>query len=523
MALKQTIFNVAAFNDSEAGGNNYFAGTIFEIYNTNDTLADIFSDAAGANPINQDGIENVSDSSGRCNFYIEDGSYYIKIGGNTENFTTGVSADLISDLSQSYDFATVAQMSASTIIFPVGKSLRIQGENNKTIYYGVTTSVTSKPLAGGLYALLVEGDAITEISQDIETQASIIHGTRGVVPVGDPAPTRQAWDAISTPPTVADNSLDMAGHYVDPTVGAAYLFSGTTAYYSYIKGVLSITNGGDNSNDQLAGINFGYHCDVVNGSHCGVFGGSFKQVEGNYSGSMLGTQHQIWALDSVVVGGRNIKLGDPLDLNAVRRSAIIGGEFNQLLKGEQSVILGGDSNSLSANNAFILGGTQNDIPEGSDDATVSGAGVVADIGRCHVYSNGPFVANGDNQVYDMGARRKVTNNSLAVLSRTGGGSGDIYTPPPNSLVIVDFTVSALRTDVLGDTASWRYTAAYSNVSGSLVLLGSDITEIHNPLGYVLFPTLGGGNLNVALRVTAPSAIDMQCTAFGKMSVQKVAP
>lgn len=127
MALKQTTFNLAAFNDSEAGGNNYFAGIIFEVYKTNDTLADIFSDAAGANPINQDGIENVSDSSGRCNFYIEDGSYYIKIGANTENFTVGISADLINDLSQVHQFSTVSAMKASTINFPDEKVLRVGG------------------------------------------------------------------------------------------------------------------------------------------------------------------------------------------------------------------------------------------------------------------------------------------------------------------------------------------------------------------------------------------------------------
>ena len=91
MALDRIKFNIASFNDADAGGNNYYAGIIYEVFNSNDTLADIYSDAAGSSQINQNGIDNISNSSGECIFYIDSGSYYIKLGSKTESFTVSIS------------------------------------------------------------------------------------------------------------------------------------------------------------------------------------------------------------------------------------------------------------------------------------------------------------------------------------------------------------------------------------------------------------------------------------------------
>ena len=108
MALEQITFNIAAFNDADAGGNNYFAGEIYEVFNTNDTLADIYSDAAGANPINQDGISNKSNASGEVVFYIGSGSYYVLSGGKRRNFKNQ------SDLNSRYNPLTIQSLLDST-------------------------------------------------------------------------------------------------------------------------------------------------------------------------------------------------------------------------------------------------------------------------------------------------------------------------------------------------------------------------------------------------------------------------
>ena len=89
MALKQITVNIASFNDADAGGNNYFSGEIYEVFNLNGTLADIFSDAFGSNPINQDGISNVSDSSGEVLFFISTGNYYLSVGEKRRDFEAG--------------------------------------------------------------------------------------------------------------------------------------------------------------------------------------------------------------------------------------------------------------------------------------------------------------------------------------------------------------------------------------------------------------------------------------------------
>ena len=126
MALDRIKFNIASFNDADAGGNNYYAGIVYEIFNSNDTLADIYSDAAGANPINQDGISNKSNSSGEVVFYIDSGDYYIKVNEKVEYFSTLLSSGaLINNLSLPYVFDTAADYKAFATAFPVGKVVKL--------------------------------------------------------------------------------------------------------------------------------------------------------------------------------------------------------------------------------------------------------------------------------------------------------------------------------------------------------------------------------------------------------------
>lgn len=114
MALEQIVFNIASFNDADAGGNNYYAGAVYEIYNLNDTLADIFSDAAGSNPITQDGINNVSDSTGKALFYIEKGTYYGLVNGERRDITTSVTTSDLREENTKYNPPTIQAAIDST-------------------------------------------------------------------------------------------------------------------------------------------------------------------------------------------------------------------------------------------------------------------------------------------------------------------------------------------------------------------------------------------------------------------------
>jgi hypothetical protein len=90
MALEQITFNIGAFNDSDAGGNNYFANTVFEVKNQSDnTFAVIYADESGTTQIPQNGIDNVSSEFGECVFYINTGDYHISVNSKSKRFTVG--------------------------------------------------------------------------------------------------------------------------------------------------------------------------------------------------------------------------------------------------------------------------------------------------------------------------------------------------------------------------------------------------------------------------------------------------
>ena len=69
------------------------ANEVYEVRKTSDnSLATIYSDAAGTTEVVQDGTSNVSSSDGVVKFYIADGDYYVEVGGVKSNFTDIVKA-----------------------------------------------------------------------------------------------------------------------------------------------------------------------------------------------------------------------------------------------------------------------------------------------------------------------------------------------------------------------------------------------------------------------------------------------
>ena len=69
------------------------SGEVYEVRKTSDdSLATIYSDAAGTTEIVQNGTDNKSGSDGVVGFYIADGAYYVEVGGVKSNFTDIVKA-----------------------------------------------------------------------------------------------------------------------------------------------------------------------------------------------------------------------------------------------------------------------------------------------------------------------------------------------------------------------------------------------------------------------------------------------
>ena len=128
MALEQITFNIGAFNDSDAGGNNYFTDTVFEVKNQSDnTFATIYADSSGTTQIPQNGIDNVSNSRGECNFYIDDGDFYIEVDSQQKNFNTG---------NFKTDFANIDEVKAYSKLSKLIGQRIITGEYHSGTGYG---------------------------------------------------------------------------------------------------------------------------------------------------------------------------------------------------------------------------------------------------------------------------------------------------------------------------------------------------------------------------------------------------
>ncbi len=68
---------------------------VYEVRKTSDdSLATIYSDAAGTNEIVQNGTDNKSGGDGVVEFYIADGDYYVEVGGVSSNFNVGSATSL---------------------------------------------------------------------------------------------------------------------------------------------------------------------------------------------------------------------------------------------------------------------------------------------------------------------------------------------------------------------------------------------------------------------------------------------
>lgn len=352
-------------------------------------------------------------------------------------------------------------------------------------------------------------------------------------------PARTAWDALGTDPTVSGNSLGLTGHQIANSTNSAWVIAGRSSYYSAVGsttssvavngyGSLTMTYGGDNWNNHLAGFLLSMHSDLIQGmgadgvtpkgSHGFIVGGSFQQVAGDYSGSLGGQMKQVYALQTVALGGKNIKIGSLANVDAVRRGGTLGGITLTFTSGFQSVMLGGESNTMAADNSATVGGKTNSVTGAQAvalggesnsatalDAVVMGRDAVADVTYAMTRSSGKFGSAGDNQSYMFNARREFTG-ATNFLSVSGGSGVDLYTPAANSLVLFDMLISIVRTDTPGQTAAYRLVGSCTNIGGGLAIKAQTLTLIHEDDAlYNAAAEIVGGSTRLGVRITTPSA------------------
>lgn len=370
--------------------------------------------------------------------------------------------------------------------------------------------------------------------------SSFILGYKGTTPAS--APTRTTY-LYSATPTTGTNGLFLTGNYIEPAVLGASIFQGRSGYYSYFTSEAGVASsmGGDNYVNQLAGLAYAFHVDLLKdsnglGSHGAAFGGSWKVLRGDYSGSFAGTVHLVSGQNAVVIGGNNHRLGSSTDALLSRRSSIVGGQLVQLdginsfvyssdqstMTGDNGGILGGLTITNAASQSVMLGGNTNEhtsaalrsVTLGGQRnkttafmAVTSGSDALNDVDYSQTSASGKFANQGDCQVHRMTARRAGSAGSTTVDITAQGGSGApyLYTPRTNTVAAFDFIVVGARTDIQGESCSFRVTGTISNIGGTLSIKAQTTTVIHrDDAAYNCVLALAGGSTAVVLRATVPS-------------------
>jgi lysophospholipase L1-like esterase len=166
--------------DDDTTGNAASGATVTVRINSSQALASLFDvdDIAIGNPL-------TTDSNGNYSFKATDNIYDIIVSEGTANEVKlekvevaeiPIPSVLINDLSQAYDFSTIAEMTSSLIVFPVGKDLNVNGEGGTATPYKVQVAVSDESIAGGLYAKRLSNWDLSIDGVETVSQARLLTG-----------------------------------------------------------------------------------------------------------------------------------------------------------------------------------------------------------------------------------------------------------------------------------------------------------------------------------------------------------
>mgnify|MGYP000159146307 CR=1 FL=1 len=222
MTLQVYTLALGNFRD-DTSGNNYAANTPVYILNSGGTLADIFRDQAGAQPIAQDGLNNISDAYGEFTFYVNSGQYISRVAGRdrlinvvgSDYFDSRVD-DAVEQITQqtlaSRGFRVVGAF-ADGFTYELFNDVGIDANGNSWIYVGdgapnKVVSAGTVPSVGSGYEQVAFNSASEVTSNggkslqyhvdDMQGFTSALFAEAGITPNGDPdtALTSQRLDAL---------------------------------------------------------------------------------------------------------------------------------------------------------------------------------------------------------------------------------------------------------------------------------------------------------------------------------------
>lgn len=249
MALEQITFNLGALDDAANSGKNYVAGQVFEVFNIDDTYADIFADSAGTIPIDQSGVQNISNSDGECKFFIDKGFYNIKSGGKTRQLNANFS----------FEFETVSDaINARFISLLEGRRVFIS-ERGGDFLILLTSAVTPNAMdviqsvANPLYSMelvrvggsvIVEQLGLSDLNDSADNQSIIARAFELAVFVGE-IHFRSGKDKVyDTNKVTITSPINVSGNF--PTLRNTATGSNGTVFYYNISGPIYVKVGGVN-------------------------------------------------------------------------------------------------------------------------------------------------------------------------------------------------------------------------------------------------------------------------------------
>lgn len=269
-----------------------------------------------------------------------------------------------------------------------------------------------------------------------------------------------------------------------------------------------IMNGYDNVANGWAIILNGFHNRVAKGAnHATISGGSIHTIEANVNYSTIGGGTG----NVVKTGGSAGTIAGGINGELSGSSATLGGGTGNKSNGFHSTVAGGGSNQVTGNMSATISGGENGvasgagsvIPGGNDNtasgyhSTAAGRGAVAGSNGMRSYG-AKFATNGDAQDSTVIMKRETLDGVASGLSLDGSAGLVI---PENTTWAIDGLIVARRTDVDGESASFKVNALFKRDAGNTAaLVGTPVvTSLGSNTGNTWAVAIGSataGNLNV---------------------------
>lgn len=306
-------------------------------------------------------------------------------------------------------------------------------------------------------------------TQNVAAPNATINASRLLVDVatssGDAVLQPKGFGAVMAQlPDSTDVGGNKRGSYaVDWQMHRATAAQVATGNYSVVLG------GSSNTASQDYSVVGGRQNTVT--AYSAIAAGYLNQTQNTYCFIGAGQSNTASGDKSIVVGGQSN--------TATATHSFIGGGDANTASGSYSSVLGGASNVATGTHSAVLGGNLNSAQ--SNYSVVSGNGAVSNGLGCSMFASGSFAAPGDCQTGEWVQRTFTSDaaNQTAYLTSNGlqglTGSGanlNYVTVRTGATMAFEWLVIGKRTDVVGANAAWTVSAAATNNSGTIALLGT---------------------------------------------------